>query len=98
MKEEPIPSAYAGAYDANIANDQAGKAKEQVKAAATQAATKAKEVYGEARTFADTQLVRGRELVVEKPYAAIGAAMLAGLFIGLAMAAGRPQVVYLKDR
>lgn len=100
MTKEPMPSAYAGAYDAAaaIANDPVERTKGQVKAAAAQATAKAKELYGEARHVAADQMERGRDLVLERPYAAVGAALITGLVIGMAMASGRPRVIYLKDR
>jgi len=80
------------------ANEVLKDATVQVKAAAGQAATKAKELYGEARTVAAHRAEQARDLVVERPYAAVGLALLVGVFVGHALSASRPQVIYLKDR
>lgn len=80
------------------ANDVLKDATAQAKAAAEQAAVKAKEFYGEARTVAAQRAEQAREMVVERPYAAVGLALLVGVLVGQALTARRPQVVYLKER
>lgn len=80
------------------ANDVLKDATAQAKAAAEQAAVKAKEIYGGARTVATQRAEQAREMVVERPYAAVGLALLVGVLVGQALTARRPQVVYLKER
>lgn len=46
---------------------------------------------------AEKRGAQGVEMVREKPYAAVGVAVLAGFLIGHLMSASRPQVIYLKD-
>jgi len=63
-----------------------------------QALTKqAKTTLATLKTEAGKRSAQGVEVVREKPYAAIGVAVLAGFLIGHLMSASRPQVVYLKD-
>ncbi len=57
----------------------------------------AKSTLAALKTEAEKRSGQGVEMVREKPYVAIGAAVLAGFLIGHLMSASRPQVVYLKD-
>lgn len=76
----------------------ADQAAVKARAMADQAAVKAKALYGEAKGAAEKQAEQARALVVEKPYAAVGLALLAGFILGRLMSAGGSQVIYLKDR
>jgi ElaB/YqjD/DUF883 family membrane-anchored ribosome-binding protein len=111
MGDELAAASNGGAFGATElkAKETAAELKSQVKtaadqaavkakAAAEQAAVKAKALYGEAKAEAEKQAQQARALVVEKPYAAVGLALLAGFLLGHLMSAGRPQVIYLKDR
>jgi ElaB/YqjD/DUF883 family membrane-anchored ribosome-binding protein len=49
------------------------------------------------RSEAEKRGAQGVEMVREKPYAAVGVAVLTGFLVGHLMSASRPQVVYLKD-
>jgi ElaB/YqjD/DUF883 family membrane-anchored ribosome-binding protein len=71
------------------------KAKFDVKAQAL--TEQARTTLATLRSEAEKRGAQGVEMVREKPYAAIGAAVLAGFLIGHLMSASRPQVVYLKD-
>jgi ElaB/YqjD/DUF883 family membrane-anchored ribosome-binding protein len=57
----------------------------------------AKETFATLKSEASKRSAQGVEVVRERPYAALGAAALAGFLLGHLMSAGRPQVVYLKD-
>ena len=57
----------------------------------------AKETFATLKSEAEKRRAQGVEVVRERPYAALGAAALAGFLLGHLMSAGRPQVVYLKD-
>lgn len=57
----------------------------------------AKSTLATLKVEAEKRSGQGVEMVREKPYVAIGAAVLAGFLIGHLMSASRPQVVYLKD-
>lgn len=57
----------------------------------------AKTTLATLKTEAEKRGAQGVEMVREKPYAAVGVAVLAGFLIGHLMSASRPQVVYLKD-
>jgi ElaB/YqjD/DUF883 family membrane-anchored ribosome-binding protein len=111
MSDEQTSVSNGGAYgSAEVSTSETvAELKSQVKTAADQAAlkartvadqaaVKAKALYGEAKDAAEKQAVQARALVVEKPYAAVGLALLAGFLLGHLISAGRPQVVYLKDR
>ena len=76
----------------------ADEVKQQAKVVAEQVATKAKDVYGQARTLATQRADEGRDAIVDRPYAAVGLVFLLGVVIGHVMSAGRPEVIYLKDR
>lgn len=57
----------------------------------------AKETFATLKVEAAKRSAQGVEVVRDKPYAAMGAAVLAGFLVGHLISASRPQVVYLKD-
>ena len=96
------PSANdAGGRAERVLTDSIAKAVKEAKAmfdVKAQALTEqAKTTLATLKTEAGKRGAQGVEMVREKPYAAVGAAVLAGFLIGHLMSASRPQVVYLKD-
>jgi ElaB/YqjD/DUF883 family membrane-anchored ribosome-binding protein len=57
----------------------------------------AKDAFATLKSEAGKRSAQGVEVVRERPYAALGAAALAGFLIGHLMSAHRAQVIYLKD-
>jgi ElaB/YqjD/DUF883 family membrane-anchored ribosome-binding protein len=71
------------------------KAKFDVKADA--AMTKARAALKTARAEAVKRSAQGVEVVRERPYAAMGAALFVGFVLGHLMSANRPQTIYIRD-
>lgn len=71
--------------------------KSQVKDSTERLVGETKRAFAEAKTVAAERLDQGRGLVEERPYQAVGLALLAGFLLGHLMSAGKPQVVYLRD-
>jgi ElaB/YqjD/DUF883 family membrane-anchored ribosome-binding protein len=95
------PSANDAGGAERVLSDSLAKAVKEAKAMfdiKAQALTEqARTTLATLRSEAEKRGAQGVELVREKPYAAIGAAVLAGFLVGHLMSASRPQVVYLKD-
>lgn len=102
VDQQSAGSAAAGAHGAQAAPKRFAEAADEVKAqakvVADQVVAKAKDAYSQARSVADRGAVQGRDVIVERPYVAVGLALLVGVVLGHAMGASRPTVVYLKDR
>lgn len=82
--------------DATAAALKEAKAKFDVKAEA--AMVKAREALKTAKAEAAKRSAQGVEVVRERPYATLGAALFVGFVLGHLISANRPQVIYLKDR
>ncbi len=82
--------------DATAAALREAKARFDVRAEA--AMVRAKAALKTARAEAAKRSAQGVEVVRERPYAALGAALFVGFVLGHLISANRPQVIYLKDR
>lgn len=89
----------AGAAKAKIAQlaEKASAQVDQASAAASELNSRAAAAYERARASARNVQQRVDPLVHERPYAAIGIAACAGLFLGLLLGRG-PKVIYLRSR
>lgn len=61
------------------------------------AMAKAREALKTARAEAAKRSAQGVEVVRERPYAALGAALAVGFVLGHLISSGRRQVIYLRD-
>jgi ElaB/YqjD/DUF883 family membrane-anchored ribosome-binding protein len=72
--------------------------KTQVKSSTERLVGESKRAFADAKVAAVERVGQGRTLIEDRPYQAVGLALLAGVVFGHLLTAGRPQVVYLKDR
>jgi ElaB/YqjD/DUF883 family membrane-anchored ribosome-binding protein len=75
----------------------AGLAQETIAQVAGRA-RKAASTFGEAYGRASEIAGKVDPFVQEKPYAALGLALAAGLLLGLLIAGGQPKIVYIKQK
>ena len=78
----------------NMDDAQLRAAVAQVAGRARKAASTLGEAYGRASEIAG----KVDPFVQEKPYAALGLALAAGLLLGLLIAGGQPKIVYIKQK
>ena len=58
---------------------------------------RAQETYEDVRAKAKVRFSEADTVMRERPYVALGIAAFAGFLLGHIIAAGRPDVIYLKD-